>query len=107
MTRDRQIAILGGFLGIGFIVMGLIESAIAIDGNDSIVFFWFPALVGGGVFILLGAFKVFHPAWLSVGLVTIGAITGSVAMAWTLIVPLLGIALIVLVWRRRPLALSQ
>ena len=107
MTSNRQTAILGGFLGVGFIVMGLIESAIAIDGNDSIVFFWFPALVGGGLFVLLGVFKVLHPAWLSVGLVTIGAVAGAMAMAWTLIVPLLAIALIVLVWRRQPLALSQ
>ena len=107
MSSERQIALLGGFLGIGFFVMGLIESAIAIIGNDNIVFFWFPALCGGGLLILLGVFKVLHPAWLSVALVTIGAITGGLAMAWTLIVPLLALALIVLVWRRRPLELRQ
>jgi hypothetical protein len=107
MTRDRQIALLGGFLGIGFIVMGLIESAIAINGSDSIVFFWFPALVGGGLAILVGVFKVLEPARLSGGLVTAGAIAGGLAMAWTLIVPLLAVVLIVLVWRRQPLALPQ
>jgi hypothetical protein len=107
MNHDRQIALLGGFLGAGFIVMGIVESAIAINGNDSIVFFWFPALCGGGLAILLGVFKVRQPARLSVALITLGAATGGLAMAWTLIVPLLAIALVVLVWRRQPLALSQ
>jgi len=107
MTDDRRIAILGGFLGIGFFVMGLVESAIAINGSDDIVYFWFPALCGGGLLILLGVFKVLQPAWLSAGFVTVGAVTGGIAMAWTLIVPLLALALIVLVWRRQPLAFPQ
>ncbi len=107
MTNERQIALLGGFLGVGFVIMGLIESAIAISGNDSIVFFWFPALVGGGLLILLGVFRVVEPARLSGVLVTLGAIAGGLALAWTLIVPLLAIALVVLVWRRQPLVPSQ
>ena len=48
MTRTRSARLLGGFLGLTYIVLGLVESTIAIRGSDPIFFFWFPALCGGG-----------------------------------------------------------
>ena len=37
---------------VSYIVLGLVESTIAIRGSDPIVFFWFPALCGGGALVL-------------------------------------------------------
>jgi len=54
VAHDKLTRRLGAVLGIGFIVFGLVESGIALAGQDNIVFFWFPALCGGGVLILLG-----------------------------------------------------
>ena len=47
MTRARAARLLGGFLGLTYIVLGVVESTIAIRGSDPIVFFWCPALCGG------------------------------------------------------------
>jgi len=97
VAHDKLTRRLGAVLGIGFIVFGLVESGIALAGQDNIVFFWFPALCGGGVLILLGLFKVLDPGWASIGLVTVGAFAGALATIWTVIVPLLAVALVVLV----------
>lgn len=96
MTRARAARLLGGFLGLTYIVLGLVESTIAIRGSDPIVFFWFPALCGGGALILTGTFKVVRPPLLSIGLVTAGALAGGLATAWTIVGPILSISLIVL-----------
>jgi hypothetical protein len=97
MTRERVTNGLGALIGVGYIVVGVIESSIAIAGRDSIVFFWFPALCGGGALVLLGVFKVVRPPWASVGLVTVGSLAGALAMVWTLFVPVLALALIGLI----------
>ncbi|HWC28518.1 MAG TPA: hypothetical protein VG845_00410 [Dehalococcoidia bacterium] len=102
MTEGKAIRALGAILGCGFLITGIVESAIAIAGNDEIVFFWFPALCGGGALILLGVFKVADRPRLSLGLVAAGSLAGGLATAWTLIVPIVALALIVLVATRPP-----
>ncbi|MEJ7793487.1 MAG: hypothetical protein WKF65_16095 [Gaiellaceae bacterium] len=47
MTRARAARLLGGFLGLTYIVLGLVESTIAIRGSDRIFFFWFPPCAVG------------------------------------------------------------
>ena len=96
MTRARAARLLGGFLGLTYIVLGLVESTIAIRGSDPIVLFWFPALCGGGALVLTGMFTVVRPPLLSIGLVTAGALAAGLATAWTIVGPILSIALIVL-----------
>jgi hypothetical protein len=100
VTKDKLTSALGAVLGIGFVAFGVIESTIAIVGRDDIVFFWFPALCGGGVLVLLGVFRVVSPAWASIGLVTVGALAGALATVWTIVVPVLALALIALVAER-------
>ena len=55
--------------------------------------FWLPSLWGGGALVLYG---VFGREFVSAKLVTAGALLGMIATAWTLIVPVLAIALAVL-----------
>ncbi len=46
--QNKIRALFGGFLGLTYIVLGLVGSTIAIRGSDPIVFFWFPGSVRWG-----------------------------------------------------------
>lgn len=63
--------------------------------------FWLPALWGGGALVLLGVFAT-RPErpWLSVALVSAGACAGSLATLWTVVLPLIAMALVLLTIRR-------
>jgi hypothetical protein len=54
---------------------------------------WVPSLLGGGALVLYGVFGRGH---VSTRLVVAGALLGIVATAWTLIVPVLAMVLVVL-----------
>jgi hypothetical protein len=88
----RWIRILGGVVGGVYLVMGAAELASHVDEPASLAF-WLPSLWGGGALVLYGVFGR-SPA--SAKLVTAGALIGMVATAWTLIVPIVAIALVVL-----------
>ena len=60
------------------------------------LFFWLPALWGGGALILIGVFRATARPRLSVALVILGAFLGLLATAWTVLMPLLMLALVVL-----------
>ncbi len=98
MKREIATRALGAFLGLGYIALGIAESIVHMDAYslDWVPFFWFPALVGGGVLVLVGVFKVVSPAWASIGLVAVGALAGALAALWTVVAPFLAITLIVL-----------
>ncbi len=98
MTIDILTRALGAVLGLGYVALGIAESIDHIDAwsLDWLPFFWFPALCGGGVLILIGVFKVVSPAWASLGLVTVGALAGALAALWTVVALFLSITLIVL-----------
>ena len=87
----RWIRILGGVVGGVYLALGAAEFASHLDDPGSLVF-WLPSLWGGGALVLYG---VFGRAVVSAKLVTAGALIGMVATAWTLIVPILAIALVV------------
>ena len=88
----RWIRILGGVVGGVYLALGGAELATHLDEPGSLLF-WLPSLFGGGALVIFG---VFGRESLSVKLVTAGALLGMVATAWTLIVPVLAIALVVL-----------
>ena len=105
MKRETSTRALGAFLGLGYIAFGIGESIEHI--GELSLFFWFPALCGGGVLVLVGVFKVVSPAWVSIGLVAVGALAGAGAASWTIVAPILSITLIVLtVLRTRRAAAS-
>ena len=66
------------------------------DTGDGGIPFWFGSLVGGGAMILLGAGAFRHRPWLSFGLITVGCLAGAVATMWTLVIPLVALAVLVL-----------
>jgi len=90
----RWVRILGGVVGGIYLALGAAELVSHLDSPASLAF-WLPSLWGGGALVLYG---VFGRAVVSAKLVTAGALLGMVATAWTLIVPLLAIALVVLTY---------
>lgn len=68
--------------------------------GDGGLAFWFLSLCGGGALILIGTFVVTQRRWLSSTLVAVGCAAGSIATMWTLILPMLALALLVLTMLR-------
>jgi hypothetical protein len=97
MTRRRLTDILAVGLGGLYVVAGLAETTRAIVTGDGGIAFWFGSLVGGGVLILVGTLALRHRPRLCALLVTTGCLAGVLATMWTLVVPLIALAVVVLV----------
>lgn len=102
MDRPRLTFWLTLGLALLYVVAGVAESVRAVTSGDGGLWFWFGSLVGGGALMLAGlAVPSRHP---NVGrtLVCVGAMMGVVATTWTLVVPLVAVAVVVLNLRRTP-----
>ena len=101
---SRSVRILGGVVGAVYVVFGVGEVLAHADHPVSLAF-WAPSLLGGGALVLYGVFG--RRSRFSTRLVVFGALLGLVATAWTLIVPVLAIVLVVLTFngaQRGPVA---
>jgi hypothetical protein len=98
MSMRRRIVIrwLGIFVGSMFLLAGVLETIRVLRSGDGGLAFWFGTLVGGGALVLLGTLRLQSRPLLALAVVTIGAFAGSVATAWTLILPVLALLLVVL-----------
>jgi hypothetical protein len=63
------------------------------SGSDRLIFG--VLVVGGGVLVGLGLLA-FRQPWLSAGLLSIGALAGALGIFWTILMPLLAVALLVM-----------
>ena len=96
---NRAIRILGALVGGGLFLLGVAELIVRIDDLAPLAF-WLPTLWGGSGLILVGVFDKRVKPQLSRLLVILGAVIGFLPSSWTVIMPLLSIALVVLVIRR-------
>ena len=83
-------------LGLLYVAAGVAESVRAVTSGDGGLWFWFGTLVGGGALVLSGmAVSSRHP---NVGrtLICVGSMMGVLATGWTLVVPLIAVAVVVL-----------
>jgi hypothetical protein len=83
-------------LGVLYVAAGIAESVRAVTSGDGGLWFWFGSLVGGGALVLSGmAVSSRHP---NVGrtLICVGSMMGVLATGWTLVVPLVAVAVVVL-----------
>ena len=105
MPSRRFVNRLAAFVGGLFIVLGIIEVAVRALSDDPLdrvaVAFWFLSLCGGGAMILIGRFAA-RTGWASKGLVAVGCLGGSIATAWTLLLPILSVALLALTMLETP-----
>ena len=82
-------------VGVLFLGLGVAELVTHLDEPLSL-FFWLPALWGGGALVLIGVFRATVRPLLSDVLVIIGAFLGLLATAWTILMPVLILTLVVL-----------
>ena len=93
---DKWRRVLALVLGVGFILLGIAETAFAIRGGTGGWPFWFGSLCVGGALILIGTFSLPRRVWLSFSLTAIGSVAAANATMWTIIVPLLAATLLIL-----------
>jgi len=82
-------------VGVVFLGLGVGELVTHLDEPRSL-FFWLPTLWGGGALVLIGVFRATVRPGLSEVLVIIGAFLGLPATAWTVLMPVLILTLVVL-----------
>lgn len=104
-TSDRRVRRLGAIVVGVYLVFGVAELVTHLDEPRSL-WFWVPALFGGAALVWLGVFRLTgNPA--SFLLVLAGVVIASLATVWTIVIPVVAIALVVLVARRPPAAAAS
>lgn len=93
MFRSRFDRILARIVGGGLFVLGIGELIGRLD-EPLPLFYWLPTLWGGGVLVLMGSFHVRREKLTKV-LVILGAVLGFSPSAWTVVMPVLMIALVI------------
>jgi len=92
VTQARAIRPLGAAVVAGFLGLGVIELALRLD-DPLVLLFWLPTLWGGALLVFLGVFRAARRPQLALVLVVAGAALGSLASAWTLLMPVLAVTL--------------
>lgn len=99
MTRARATRWLAWIVGGIFIVMGIIEVTVRLVSDEPVdltaMAFWSLSLLGGGALVLLGSFVIRQPG-IGFAMVAVGCLAGIVATAWTMLIPILAVALLIL-----------
>ena len=90
---------LGIVLGVVLIADGAAETVRLMRSGDGGLIFWFGTLVGGGTLIVLGTLLRARSSRIGWPLVVIGCILGLVPTMWTIVMPLLLLALVVITAR--------
>lgn len=105
-TRVGQAAVvLAGLLIVVYLV-GAIGGGLFFDwdddGGDGDRAFWIGFLLGGTALLAVGLWVGRRSPWLTVILFTLGAAAGAVVVFWSVIIPIVAIALVVLavMWAR-------
>jgi hypothetical protein len=96
MRRHNAIRRLGIVVGSSFLLAGTLETIRVLTSGDGGLAFWFGSLFGGGAMVLLGTLGLRSHPLLALVAVTVGALAGSLATAWTLVLPVLALWLVVM-----------
>lgn len=94
--------IVGGLL----VVAGIAETVRLVRSGDGGFWFWFPTLVGGGALVIVGTLLLTRSPVLGCVLTTVGALAGILPTMWTLVMPVVLMALILLSARRAAAAVA-
>ncbi len=87
--------VLAGVLGIGYVAAGLAGVVLGGTGGGTDLAIWLGLLVGGGALVLVGSFAL-RPGTPGVLATAIGSVAGALALFWSVLVPVLAVALVVL-----------
>jgi len=84
-------------VGVGYAAAGIIGwIADVADGDGSDLAFWLVFLLGGAALVFAGLFATRRWSSGSAIFVSLGAIAGAVALAWSIVVPIIALVLIAL-----------
>ena len=84
-------------LALGLLVAAILGVALGATEDTSDTIFWLVFLGGEGMIVLAGVYAFARSSpWLGVVLLAVGAIAGSLALFWSVIVPIVAVVLIVL-----------
>jgi hypothetical protein len=83
--------VLGGLL----VAAGIAETVRLVRSGDGGFAFWFGTLVGGGLLVLTGTLLLPRKPTHGFILTTIGCVAGLLSTAWTVVVPVMLVALVV------------
>jgi uncharacterized membrane protein HdeD (DUF308 family) len=86
-------------LGVLYVVAGVAEPARAVASGAGGRAFWFASLVGGGALVLVGFALRSRRQHVGRGLVCVGSLVGILATTWTIVVPVLAVAVVFLTLR--------
>lgn len=75
---------------------GIAETVRLVRSGDGGFWFWFPTLVGGGALVVAETLLLTRSPVLGCALTTVGALAGILPTMWTLVAPVLLVALIIL-----------
>jgi hypothetical protein len=81
-------------LGVVYAVACVLETVTHLDGGLA---FWFGTLFAAAVLVLGGTLRPTANPFVSGGLVALGAALGMVPTAWTIVVPVLAVVVVVMV----------
>jgi hypothetical protein len=99
MVHERLTAMATLSLGVLYVAAGIAKTAQAVSSGDGGLVFWFGTLVGGGALVLVGLALIGRQPHLGGSLVCIGSLMGILATAWTVVVPVLALAVVFLTLR--------
>jgi len=89
---------LGAIASVGYLVLGATELAVRIDDELMPLLFWLPTLWGAAGLMSVGIF-VARARMSRLVFVVTATVVGSLPSMWTLALPLLSVALVVMVAR--------
>jgi len=85
----------GLFLGTLLVAAGVAEAVRVVRSGDGGLAFWFGTLVGGGILVLTGTLLLPRRPVPGCVLTSIGCLAGVVPTLWTLIMPMMLLALMI------------
>jgi hypothetical protein len=96
---SKTLFILGVLAGTAYLLAGVLGAFWAshwTDASGSDQAAWVLLLAGGGALLFIGLRLFRRSPWIGATLVSLGALAGALALFWTLAVPIVAVALIVL-----------
>jgi hypothetical protein len=100
MDRPRLTFWLTLGLSLLYVAAGIAESVQAVQDPEGNLWFWFGTLIGGGALMLAGMIVSSRHPNVGRGLICVGSMMGVVATTWTVVVPLIAVAVVVLTLHR-------
>lgn len=82
-------------LGAVYLVLGVVQLVAHTGDSARSLLFWGVTLLGGGAVVLAGVYVAHRSSDAGRAMVTVGAVLGMVSTVWTVVVPVLAVAVVV------------